>query len=59
MGETQKTEIVAEMENRIYYRVTFYKPGCCYDRCFTNEDERNKFADSMKKAGFKVTVYNS
>lgn len=47
------------MENRIYYRVTFYKPGCCYDRCFTNEDERNRFADSMKKTGFKVTVYNS
>ena len=41
------------MENRIYYRVTFNKPGCCYDRGFTNEDERNRFADSMKKAGFE------
>ena len=47
------------MENRIYYRVTFYKPVCCYGRCLTNEDERNRFSDSMKKAGFKVTVYNS
>ena len=47
------------MENKIYYRVAFYKPGCSYSTCFTNEDERDRFAESMKKAGFKVIVYNS
>ena len=55
----EKIERTDTNEKGFYYRVSFFKPGCSYGSCFTDEAERNKFADSMKQAGFKVTFYNS
>ena len=40
------------------YRMSFQKPGCNYSRCFTTEKERDKFAQDMKNAGYKVTTWD-
>lgn len=39
------------------YRVSFNKPGCEYTRSFDTATERDKFAESMRKAGYHVTTW--
>lgn len=39
------------------YRVSFNKIGAEYTRCFTDRAERDKFAEDMKKAGYKVHTW--
>lgn len=48
-----------ENKPQIHYRVSFWKTGCSYGSCFDTEEERDKFAESIKKSGFHVSVYNS
>lgn len=57
MEQNNKTD--NENKPRIYYRVSFWKPGCSYGSCFDTEEERDKFAKSMEQSGFHVCVYNS
>ena len=40
------------------YRMSFQKPGSNYSRCFATEKERDKFAQDMKNAGYKVTTWD-
>lgn len=40
------------------YRVSFQKPGSNYSRCFATEKERDKFAQDVKRAGYKVTIWD-
>ena len=40
------------------YRVSFNKIGAEYTRCFTDRAERDKFAEDMRKAGYKVISIN-
>lgn len=48
-----------ENKPRIYYRVSYWKHGCSYGSCFDTEEERDRFAEAIKKSGFHVLVYNS
>ena len=42
----------------VVYRVSFSKTGCSYSRCFQDKGERDGFADSMRKAGYNVYVWD-
>lgn len=42
-----------------FYRVSFSKIGCEYERCFDTKVERDKFAERQRLAGFSVITYES
>jgi hypothetical protein len=39
------------------YRVAFTGRGAEYTRCFTSKEERDRFAESMRQAGYKVHAW--
>ena len=39
------------------YRVAFTGRGAEYTRCFTSKEERDRFAESMRQAGYKVHTW--
>lgn len=39
------------------YRVSFTKSYAEYSRCFNSKEERDKFAEDMRKAGYKVITW--
>lgn len=41
------------------YKVQFNKIGCSYTRSFNTREERDRFADEMRKAGYSVTVWEA
>lgn len=42
-----------------FYRIDFATYGCSIGRTFTDKAERDKFAESMKRAGYRVHTYES
>ena len=46
----------AEGQDMIY-RVAFTGRGAEYTRCFTSKEERDRFAESMRQAGYKVHTW--
>ena len=39
------------------YRVSFIKIDAEYTRCFTDQAEQDKYAEDMRKAGYKVHTW--
>lgn len=52
-------ENMRDKEEHIIYRVSFWKTGCSYGRCFDTREERDKFAESQREAGFTVKTYET
>ena len=42
-----------------FYRIDFGTHGCSIGRIFTDKAKRDKFAESMKRAGYRVHTYES
>lgn len=42
-----------------FYRIDFGTYGCSIGRIFIDKDKRDKFAESMKRAGYRVHTYES
>lgn len=42
-----------------FYRIDFGIYGCSIGRIFIDKVERDKFAKSMKRAGYRVHTYES
>lgn len=42
-----------------FFRIDFGTYGCSIGRTFTDKVERDKFAESMKRAGYRVHTYES
>ena len=42
-----------------FYRIDFGTYGCSIGRIFIDKVKRDKFAESMKRAGYRVHTYES
>lgn len=40
------------------YKMSFAGLGCYYSRSFDSKEERDKFAEEMRKAGYRVQIWD-